>query len=74
MFITNVDLAFLKKLEKELYGEDGRTPRVLTLGNMIHRLESNHRITKERNRVQMQQRRAIDKNYGRKKVAKNVES
>lgn len=74
MFITKNDLAFLKKLEKELYGEEGITSRVLTLGNMIHRLESNHRTTKERQRVQMQQRRAIDKNYGRKKVAKNVES
>lgn len=74
MFITKVDLEFLKKLNKELYGEEGRTSRVLTLGNMIHRLESNHRTTKEKQRVQMQQRRAVDKNYGRKKVEKNVQN
>ena len=72
MYINSSDLEFLKELAKELFLEELETARVVELQNLVKRIEDNHDALKERQRVQMQQRRAVNKNYGRKKVDKDV--
>ena len=72
MYIKSSDLEFLKELAKELFLEELETPRVVELQNLVKRVEDNHDELKKRQRVQMQQRRAVNKNYGRKKVDKVV--